>query len=233
MLRATYSNVLGQWATEAAHVTKIVGGMNKQEKAASQGGPVWTPVSRARQKDAVKFLNDEVFSTPTAMIKTDLLRKLESDGNINRVTGAQSRTLSSLVSNTKLQRMVEYEALASKKSDVYTVGEMLTDLRRGLWKEIYSGASVDAYRRRLQTTYLEAMASKIKPPAPSAQDVALAQLFGGGIVSTRDFRPLLKDEMRILDRELTSAIGRTSDRVSRAHLSDARDQIKDMLSTEK
>jgi hypothetical protein len=233
LLRATYSNVLGQWATEAAHVTKIVGGMNKQEKAASQGGPVWTPVSRARQKDAVKFLNDEVFSTPTAMIKTDLLRKLESDGNINRVTGAQSRTLSSLVSNAKLQRMVEYEALASKKSDVYSVGEMLTDLRRGLWKEIYSGASIDAYRRRLQTTYLEAMASKIKPPAPSAQDAAIAQLLGGGIVSTRDFRPLLKDEMRILDRELASAIGRTNDRASRAHLSDARDQIKEMLSTEK
>ena len=233
LLRATYGNVLGQWATEAAHVTKIVGGMNKQEKAASQGGPVWTPVSRARQKDAVKFLNDEVFSTPTAMIKTDILRKLESDGNINRVTSAQARTLSSLVSNTKLQRMVEYEALTSNKGDVYSVGEMLTDLRRGLWKEIYSGGAIDAYRRRLQTTYLEAMASKIKPPAPSAQDAALAQLLGGGLVSTRDFRPLLKDEMRLLDRELASAIGRTTDRASRAHLSDARDQIKDMLSTEK
>jgi len=232
LLRATYSNVLGQWATEAAHVTKIVGGMDKQEKAVSQSGPVWTPVSRARQKEAVQFLNDEVFTTPTAMIKPDILRKLESDGNINRVSSAQARALSSLVANAKLQRMIEYEALATRKSDAYSLGEMLTDLRRGLFREIYSGGAIDAYRRRLQTTYLEAMASKIKPPAPNPQQDALAALLGGGQASTRDFRPLLKDEMRTLDRELATAIGRTTDRTTRAHLADARDQIKAMLLVE-
>jgi hypothetical protein len=125
--------------------------------------------------------------------------------------------------------MVEYETLARNKSDVYPVGEMLTDLRRGLWKEIYSGATIDAYRRRLQATYIESMAAKIKPPATSAQDALLAQLLGGGGGSTRDYRPLLKDEMRVLDRELATAIGKTSDRASRAHLSDVRDQIKAML----
>ena len=233
LLRATYSGVLGQWATEANHVTKIVGGLNKQEKAVSQSGPVWTPVPRARQKEAVAFLNEAVFSTPTAMIKTDILAKLESDGNINRITGAQGRVLGSLVANAKLQRMVEYEALATNKATVDTLGEMLTDLRRGLWKEIYAGAPIDAYRRRLQATYLEAMASKIKPPAPNPQEAALAAAFGQALVNTRDFRPLLKDEMRTLDRELAAAVGRAGDRTTRAHLMDARDQIKTMLDTDK
>ena len=77
------------------------------------------------------------------------------------------------------------------------------------------------------------MASKIKPAAPSAQDAALAALFGGGVANTRDFRPLLKDEMRTLDRELAAAIGRTSARTTRAHLQDGRDQIKAMLDTDK
>jgi len=233
LLRATYGAVLGQWGTEAQHVTKIVGGMNKQEKAVSQSGPVWTPVPRARQKDAVAFLNDEVFTTPKAMIKPDILRKLESDGNINRISGTQGRILGSLVANAKMQRMVEYEAMGGGSRDVYTLGEMLTDLRRGLWKEIYAGAPIDAYRRRLQATYIEAMASKIKPAPPSAQDLALAQFLGGGVVNTRDFRPLLKDEMRTLDREVATAIGKTNDRVTRAHLSDVRDEIKTMLSTDK
>ena len=230
LLRSTYIAVVGQWATEANHVTRIVGGMNKQEKATSQSGPVWTPVSRARQKEAMKFLNEAVFTTPTAMIKPAILTKLESDGNINRVSGAQGRVLSTLVSNAKLQRLVEYDALATDRRTVYSLGEMLTDLRRGLWKEIYRGATIDAYRRRLQATYIEAMASKIKPPPANPQEALLAQLFGGGgPTSTRDFRPLLKDEMRTLDRELATAIGTTSDRASRAHLSDARDQIKAML----
>ncbi len=233
LLRATYSGVLGQWATEAQHVTRVVGGLDKQEKAVSQSGPVWTMVPRARQKEAVKFLNDEVFTTPTAMIKPDILRKIESDGNINRVSGAQARTLSALVQNAKLQRMVEFEAMATNKGEVYSLGEMLTDLRKGLWSEIYAGKPIDAYRRRLQTTYLEAMASKIKPPAPNAQEAALAAAFGQAIVNTRDFRPLLKDEMRTLDRELAAAVANAGDRTTRAHLMDARDQIKTMLDTDK
>jgi Met-zincin/Domain of unknown function (DUF5117)/Domain of unknown function (DUF5118) len=233
LLRATYGGVLGQWATEAQHVTRVVGGLDKQEKAVSQSGPVWTMVPRARQKDAVKFLNDEVFTTPTAMIKPDILRKIESDGNINRVSGAQARTLSALVQNAKLQRMVEFEAMATNKAQVYSLGEMLTDLRKGLWSEIYTGQSIDAYRRRLQATYLEAMASKIKPPAANPQEAALAALFGQAVVNTRDFRPLLKDEMRTLDRELAAAVGRAGDRTTRAHLMDARDQIKAMLDTDK
>ncbi len=230
LLRATYGTVIGQWGTEANHVTRIVGGVDKQEKVVGQAGAVYTPVSRARQKAAMRFLNDEVFSTPTYLILPEVLRKLETDGNINRITGAQARALSSLVSNQRLQRMVELEAMAAP-GQAYPLGEMLTDLRRGLWKEIYAGARIDAYRRRLQATYLEAMASKINPPAPSAQAAALAA-FGGAPASTRDFRPLLKDEMRTLDRELAAAVGRTSDRTSRAHLQDARDQIRKMLDVE-
>ncbi|GAB1343691.1 zinc-dependent metalloprotease [Gemmatimonas sp.] len=233
LLRQAYGEVIGQWATEANHVAKIVGGSDKQEKAVSQSGPVFTPVSRARQKAAVKFLNEEVFTTPAYLIDVPTLRKFEADGNINRITSAQGRALNSLVNNTKLQRLVEQEATASNRGEAYTLGEMLTDLRRGLWKEIYGGQAIDAYRRRLQTTYLEAMASKIKPAPASAQDAALAALFGGGPTSTRDFRPLLKDEMRTLDRELAAAIGRTSDRTSRAHLQDARDLIEAMLDTGK
>ncbi|MBL0938512.1 MAG: zinc-dependent metalloprotease [Gemmatimonadaceae bacterium] len=229
LLSETYNGVIGQWTLEANHVVKIVGGVDRQEKRVSQSGPVWTPVSRKRQTDAMKFLNDQVFATPTYLIDVPTLRRLESDGNIARVAGAQARVLNSLVSNARLQRMVELEATATNRADVYALGDMLTDLRRGLWKEIYGGQPINAYRRRLQTIYLESMAAKIKPPAPSAQEAAIAQLLGGGILNTRDFRPMLKDEVRTLDRELAAAIGRTSDRASRAHLQDSRDQIKAML----
>ena len=227
LLRSTYGSVINQWATEANHVAKIVGAQYKQEKAISQSGPVWTPVPKARQREAVQFLNDEVFTTPKYLISPSILSRIESDGNISRLAGAQGRALNALLSNAKLQRMVEYEAHAPTKSTVYTVGEMLTDVRRGLFKEIYSGQPVDAYRRRLQTVYLESMATKIKPPAGPVNPILL--LLGEGPANVRDFRGLLKDEMRVLDRELASAVGRTGDRTTRAHLQDARDQIREML----
>ena len=72
------------------------------------------------------------------------------------------------------------------------------------------------------------MASKINPPAPNP----LAALFGGSALSTRavaDFRGLLRAEVMDLSRELSTAIGRTSDRATKAHLEDARDQIRKML----
>jgi hypothetical protein len=39
--------------------------------------------------------------------------------------------------------------------------------------------------------------------------------------------------MRSLDADLATAIGRTSDRMTKAHLEDARDQIRKMLDVEK
>ncbi len=226
LLRATYNAVIDQWATEASHVARIVGASDKQEKAVGQSGNVWTPVSKQRQRDAVKFLNEEVFATPQYLIVPSILRRIESDGNINRLTTFQGRVLGSLLSNQRLQRMVELEASATNKSQAYSVGEMLTELRRGLWSEIYSGRSIDAYRRRLQVLYLEQMAAKVRPPVAVANNPAAVQ---AAVASTRDFRPIIKDEMRVLDRELAAAASRTSDRISRAHILDARDLISEML----
>lgn len=225
LLRATYNGVINQWATEAGHVTKIVGGMYKQEKNVGQSGEVWTPVSRKRQVDAMNFLNTQVFATPKYLINTEILRKLESDGNINRVSNAQARALSALLGTAKMQRMVEYEVMATKKADVYTLPDMLSDLRKGLWSEMYAGKPIDAYRRHLQNIYIEAVAAKINPPPVPA---ALAAL-GVSAANTADIRPIFKDEMRVLDRDLAAAIGRTSDRMTRAHLQDTRDNIKKML----
>jgi hypothetical protein len=218
------------------HVARILGGQYKQEKYVGQKGPVYRPVEPARQKDALQFLLDNAYTTPTWLLNQDILRKIEPSGSLNRVGGAQARSLAALVANERLQRMLEMEAMAASKSEVYPVADMLADLRAGLWKEIGTGAPIDAFRRRLQRVYLEAMASKINPPAAAAAPQAPG---GGGRgagaapVGTADFRPILKAEMRALDADLATAIAKTSDRMSKAHLEDARDQIKKMLETEK
>jgi len=229
-LEELYGRTVGQWATEMGHVARIIGAEYKQEKMVGQSGPVWRNVEPKRQKDALQFLLDNAYTTPTWLLDESILRKLEASGSLNRVGNAQARSLSSVVSNDRLARMIELEALAKNKSDVYPVADMLADLRKGLWKEIDAGAPIDAFRRRLQRLYLEAMAAKINPPAAPAG----AGGGGGGPgaaapVSTADFRPILKSEMRALDADLASAIAKTSDRMSRAHLEDARDQIRKML----
>ena len=230
-----YGRTVGQWATEMGHVARIIGAEYKQEKVVGQRGPVWRNVEPKRQKDALQFLLDNAYTTPTWLLDDNILRKIEASGSLNRVGGAQARSLTSVVANDRLERMLEQEALAKSKSEIYPLSDMLSDLRHGLWKEIETGASIDAFRRRLQRVYLEQIATKINPPAPAA---AAAPAGGGGgrgagagVVSTADFRPILKSEMRALDADLASAIGKTSDRMSKAHLEDARDLIKKMLDT--
>lgn len=229
-LEELYGRTVGQWATEMGHVARIIGAEYKQEKLVGQRGPVWRNVEPARQKEALQFLLDNAYTTPTWLLDENILRKIEASGSLGRVGGAQARSLGSVVSNDRLQRMLELEAMAKSKSEVYPVADMLTDLRRGLWKEIESGAPIDAFRRRLQRVYLEAMASKINPPAAAAAAAPAGGRGGGAApVGTADFRPILKSEMRALDADLVAAIAKTSDRMSKAHLEDARDQIKKML----
>ena len=228
-LEEIYGRTVGQWATEMGHVARIIGGEYKQEKLVGQKGVVWQNVEPKRQKDALQFLLDNAYTTPTWLLDESILRKIEASGSLSRVGNAQARSLASVVANDRLARMIEMEAMAKSKSEVYPVADMLTDLRRGLWKEIDTGAPIDAFRRRLQRVYLEAMASKINPPAAPAQQAQAGARGAAAPVATADFRPILKSEMRALDADLATAIAKTSDRMSKAHLEDARDQIAKML----
>ncbi len=227
-LRSVYGRVVGQWATEMGHVARIIGSEYKQEKMVGQSGPVWSPVEPARQRAAMQFLQANAFVTPVWLMDRDILKKIEASGSLERIGSAQTRTLSSVLNNGRLLRMVELEANARSRNEVYPVSDMLTDLRRGLWRETDSGAPIDAYRRRLQRSYLEQMNLKINPPAPAAG--AQQNQFGAAQANNpADIRAIVSSEMRALDAQLASAIGRTSDRMTKAHLEDARAQIKKML----
>ena len=233
-LREIYGRLVGQWATELGHVARIPGGLARQEKVVGQQGAIYTPLPRAQQKAAVAFLVEHAFRTPAYLLDPSLLRKIEPNGSLDRIGGAQRRVLGVLLENARLQRMVETEALAgagaaSPPGGVYALGEMLGDLRRGVWSEIYQGAAIDPYRRRLQRGYLEVMASKLNPPAAPPSGLPPELLAFLGPQSAPDARPLLRGELVDLDRELAAAVARTGDRTTRLHLQDARAQIERVL----
>ena len=61
-----------------------------------------------------------------------------------------------MLNDGKLTRLIETEALAKNPGEAYTLGEMLADLRHGVFTEIYGSGpvKVDIYRRGLQRAYL-------------------------------------------------------------------------------
>ena len=228
-----YDRLIEQWAREMEHVINVVGGSESQEKYGGQLGPRFTPLPRSRQKSAVRFLNDNAFTTPTYFLDTRILRRMEPEGTLKRIGGAQSRLLSGLLDNDRLGRLSEYEALATGRGrDVYSVPELLADVRQGLWSELSaSSVSIDPFRRSLQRSYLAQADSKINPaPAmiiTSSRGSSSRSRVGTGANS--DLRALVRGELMDLDVALRSASSRAVNRETRLHILDARAEIKRIL----
>ena len=234
-LQLLYDRLINQWVLELGHVASVVGGADTREKTTSQDGVRFTPLPRARQQEAVRFLNENAFRTPTYFLDAQILRRIEVEGALDRIRSAQTRVLSRLLDDSRMERMIEFEALAANGRDVYPLADMLVDVRRGIWSEVTSGAEIDAVRRNLQRAYLELFDAKLNPPAPRIAPVGPPGpvVIPPGSRQSSDARALLRGELTALDAQIAGVLSRVRDRVTRYHLMDVRHQIRRILDPER
>ena len=207
-----YSRMLGQWLREMNHVAAIVGGFHTQEKHAGQEGLLFVPVPKEKQAEAIRFLNANAFVTPAFATKPEILRRIEPSGALARVKANQQIILNGLLDGARFARLVEQEAMDGAKA--YRPADFLSDLRKGVWNELDSSSvKIDAYRRNVQRSYLTVVADKLNS-SPAASD---------------DQRPYLRGELRTLQSEVTAAMAKTTDRPTKLHLEDVKDQISKTL----
>ncbi|MEO8624027.1 MAG: zinc-dependent metalloprotease, partial [bacterium] len=232
-LKEVYDRTVGQWAREANHVATVVGGGTVQYKSGSQTGPVYVALSKSRQAEAVKFLNDNVFKTPTWLIKPEIAGRFEAGGMINRINNAQSGVLGALFDDGRMNRLLEGEALASNKSSVYTLSGLLDDVRRGVWSEIYAGQSIDAFRRELQSDYLTQIERKLNPPPENPALAAQLRQFGiVRIPLSDDAKSQLRGTLVTLRSDLRARAS-AGDRATQLHVAGAIKRIDDILDPKK
>ena len=148
-----YGQVLGQFGRYMGHVSNNIGGIYQYYKTSDQDGAVYTHVKKSRQQNCMNFLHNQLFETPKWMINKEILNKIEFAGITNRIRSTQSRTLSSLLDFGKMARLIENEAINGKNA--YSLIEMMTDLRKGIFNEVYKNKTIDVYRRNLQIAYLD------------------------------------------------------------------------------
>jgi hypothetical protein len=219
-----YGQAVGQWGRYMGHVAAIVGGAYTQEKYGT--GERFTPVEKARQREAVRYLNQAAFQVPAMFLDPALLRRIENDGAVDRFRARQAAVLGALLSQPRLERLVEFEALADRPAEVYTIADLMTDLRAGVWGELsQSSVRVNVYRRNLQRAFLAAADSRLNPseaaltrsnnpaPQPAASDV----------------RGVMRAELQDIDRLAQQALARAADPMTRIHLRDIRTEIARIL----
>ena len=230
-LAELYGRVLSQWSTEMTHVAGIVGGFNSQEKVIGQEGRIFNLIPKEKQKEAVKFLSDNAFTTPSWMIDEEILRRIEPVGVIDRIHTAQDRVLTQLLNSARFARLMEQEALDGNLA--YSPVEFLASVRKGIWKELDAPAvKVDPYRRELQRSYLKAVDSKINA-VERAAIVMPAQLPEGfvmpRVITSGDEKPMYRAELRALTASIGAALAKTTDHETKAHLEARRDEIAKIL----
>jgi hypothetical protein len=128
------------------------------------------------------------------------------------------------MSPTRLARLVEQETVDGRG---YTATDFLADLRKGVWKELEGTipVKIDAYHRNLQRAHIDLMNDRLnRPPAamPSIPGLAIPS-------GTDDIRPFYRGELKALSASVTGAIPRATDRATRLHLEDIKDQIAKVL----
>src|SRR6185369_7679961 len=110
-LEEVYGRLLGQWVLEMNHVAAVIGGVASQQKVSSQQGPRFEPLSRERQREAVQFLAAHAFTTPMFVVKPEILRRIEPAGTMERIRTSQLRVLTNVMSEPRIARLVEQEAV--------------------------------------------------------------------------------------------------------------------------
>ena len=148
-LEDMYSQLIGQFSRYMNHVTKNVGGIYETLKSVEQPGEVYEPTPKLIQEQAVAFLQNQLFQTPYWLMDKNILNKISSPSSAEMISNTQGNTLSALLSSSRLFRM---EVMSDRygKVNVYGPDNLITDLEKGLWKELNSPKAIDPYRRNLQ-----------------------------------------------------------------------------------
>ena len=228
-LRELYNRTVGQWATEANHVATLVGGGTVQYKAGSQKGPVYVAHPRARQAEAVRFINENVFRTPKYLIVPEIASRIEAGGMVARINGAQSRVLNNLLDDGRMNRLIEQEAMNDRTA--YPLAALLDDVRRGVWAELYEGSpNADAFRRELQSDFIDLIDRKLNPPPANPQLTQQLAQFGIVLpVLSEDAKSHLRGTLTALRADLQRTIPRTTDRATKLHFQGAVHKIDQIL----
>jgi hypothetical protein len=228
-LSELYDRLLDQWSSEIESVVNIIGGAESQEKYGDQPGPRFTPVSRARQIAAVRFIEDNAFRTPDFFIDNTILGRIEPEGSLRRLGGAQNRILTDLLDSDRLNRMTEYQAVNKGRRDLYSPGELLTEVRRSIWSELdATSVTIDPFRRSLQRAFLAQADAKLNSSAASVIVISGSGARRGSAPNS-DIRALMRGELLDIDASLRAAIDRATDRTTRLHILDSRAEIKRIL----
>ena len=226
-----YGKLLGQFRLYVGHVSRNIGGVYETFKTAEQNESVYEITPKTMQRDALGFLNRQLFQTPKWLIVKNIWDKVNAPGTADPLASAQEAALAGLLTGDRMNRM-QYCVERFGADKAYSALDMINDLQTDLFSELKSNKAIDAYRRMLQKSYVDKLENIINPSAPAG---GIVFTFGGnnpyqsGFNSRSDVYSIARAQLVQLRGPVNTAAASATDRMSKIHLQDLADKIKKAL----
>lgn len=213
-LSELYGELLSVWSRYAGHVAGNIGGIYEFNKKPTQKGTIYEPVSKVKQQASLDWLQQNVFETQNWLLDKNILANIDESGYTSSMLNLQSRQLNSLLNTSKLKRMLDAELI---QDDFYALHDFFRDLRSGIFSEVNYTKNVDLFRRNLQKTFIDKMGG----------------LMTDKNVQNTDVTSIVRNELEVLNFQITIAKSRNVNRITKYHYNDCLEKIKQVLDPKK
>jgi hypothetical protein len=240
LLQDAYKAILTHRRNWFNAVALNVGGVVENRTLGGRGTESFSRLSKGQQKEAIKFLVDNAFTTPTRLLNPTIVNRFKYLGVADDVMAQQKALVEGLLSQRRIRLLMDGELLSPDTA--YTAIEMVSDLQGGLFSELEAKTpKVDVCRRAVQRAYIEALKKELMPkdeakgtgtpgpfptptpPSPDGEEGAFSQN------KNTDLRAVARAALVDLSNRLDAAIPRTRDPMTQAHLLDCRREVDTLL----
>ena len=209
-LSELYGELLSVWGRYVGHVVGNIGGVYEFNKKPSQAGDIYVAVTKAKQKEAMVWLQKNVFETQYWLLDKNILNKIGEAGYADMMTKYQNRFLRTLLNTKTLKRMIDAVII---QKDNYSTVAMISDLSNGIFSEAKTTKNVDLHRRNLQKSFISNMVNLMKDAATKNTDIS----------------SIVRGELTTLKYRLNEASKRTVNKITKYHYKDAVAMIQNIL----
>ncbi|MGN8056677.1 zinc-dependent metalloprotease [Pedobacter sp. 22163] len=204
-----YKALVDQYDWYIKHAIAYIGGMEFTPSSNTDNAAVYGFEPLYKQKQAVAFLNRELFTTPE-WLRDDKLYRL-SGADFSSIQAIQKRSLQLLLDEKLFDKLRATENAVGNKG--YALNAFLNDLYNGIFSEVIKGGPITANRRFLQKIYVNELIGLISLLSKSDGD-------GGSLVKAQ-----AKQLFIACKADLKKPMGN----IERAHLDDLIVRLDDAL----
>ncbi len=244
--RRTFDILIGEQSRAVNVAARLVGGqyVNRNHKGDADVRPPLQPVEAERQRKALRFIADTIFSETPFAVEPEKLKWLgfgrwrhwgssEYDWRVDyplhdRILGLQSTIFFQLTSDYTIGRIHDTEVKVPSDQDVVTVPELFETLREAIWSELERNPGEKKWTNR------QPFISSLRRPFQREHlgwliDLVLGPTESGSLPS--DARTLAWAQLRQLKDRIAKVLenGGGLDAYTQAHLAETQVRIEKAL----